>query len=86
MSIEFYDDACSTQTPKPCSAQIPKQGGIMRTTEWEVSEGSAISPYDNYSKGREAYLKLVKKHKLLRASKNVFTRLKARMVQFVPVN
>ena len=58
----------------------------MRTTLWEVIEGRTEETFDNYSKARESYLDAVKRNKTLRASKNIFKRLKARLVVFAPLN
>jgi len=80
MSIEFYDEACSTQVPEP------NQGDKMRTTEWKVSEGRRCTVHDNYSNARADYLDSVKRNKKYRASKDIFTRLKAKTVKFVPIN
>ena len=58
----------------------------MRTTEWKVTEGKSSTISDNYSSARAQYLDAVKRNKEYRKSNNIFTKLKARAVSFVPVN
>jgi len=58
----------------------------MGTTAWKVEEGKETELFDNYSKARDTYLNAVKHNKALRASKNIFTRLRAKRVVFAPLN
>ena len=78
--MEFYDEACSTQMPKPI------QGDKMRTTEWKVTEGKKSTISDNYTTARAQYLDAVKRNKEYRKSNNIFTKFKAKAVSFSPIN
>lgn len=58
----------------------------MGATQWLVQEGKCKVVHENYSNARDAYLDAVKRNKKLRASDSIFDRVKAKRIEFRPLN